>query len=216
MANENLKKQMVVKLGTTTNTEAQLISNMVDGALSGKGGNDPELENLKKQMVIKLGTTTNEDAQIISNMVDNAAGSGGSVPSCDVTLVHTGSGTFELNTDAYSGMLALNAYNIIEDYIFYSIEPNESLTLKFGLINGTALSPEERVNMVGMGDYLERISFDTEDYSSVYTNLNNVNILVERNPPLTPGAPDKYYYQPVVIDITKPASCTLTMDFNNL
>lgn len=77
MANENLKKQMVVKLGTTTNTEAQLISNMVDGALSGKGGNDPELENLKKQMVIKLGTTTNEDAQIISNMVDNAAGGGG-------------------------------------------------------------------------------------------------------------------------------------------
>lgn len=77
MANENLKKQMVVKLGTTTNTEAQLISNMVDGALSGKGGDDPELENLKKQMVIKLGTTTNEDAQIISNMVDNAAGGGG-------------------------------------------------------------------------------------------------------------------------------------------
>ena len=89
MANENLKKQMVVKLGTTTNTEAQLISNMVDGALSGKGGNDPELENLKKQMVIKLGTTTNEDAQIISNMVDNAAGGGGSgdLSISEVTLV---------------------------------------------------------------------------------------------------------------------------------
>jgi len=53
------------------------------------------------------------------------------IPSRDVTLVHTGSETFELSTDAYSGMLALNAYNIIEDYIFYSIEPNESLTMNF-------------------------------------------------------------------------------------
>lgn len=45
MANENLKKQMVVKLGTTTNTEAQLISNMVDNAAGGGGGgiNNPVL-----------------------------------------------------------------------------------------------------------------------------------------------------------------------------
>lgn len=100
MANENLKKQMVVKLGTTTNTEAQLISNMVDGALSGKGGNDPELENLKKQMVIKLGTTTNEDAQIISNMVDNAAGGGGggsSIPMMTLTIIAP-EGTTEVKT----------------------------------------------------------------------------------------------------------------------
>ena len=74
---DNFKRQMAIKLDTTTNNEAEIISNMVDGALSGKGGNDPELESLKKQMVIKLGATTNQDAQIISNMVDNAAGGSG-------------------------------------------------------------------------------------------------------------------------------------------
>ena len=35
MTNENLKKQMVIKLGTTTNDEAQIISNMVDSANAG-------------------------------------------------------------------------------------------------------------------------------------------------------------------------------------
>lgn len=31
----SLKKQMVIKLGTTTNDEAEVISNMVDGASAG-------------------------------------------------------------------------------------------------------------------------------------------------------------------------------------
>lgn len=83
---DNFKRQMAIKLDTTTNNEAEVISNMVDGALSGKGGNDPELESLKKQMVIKLGATTNEDAQIISNMVDNAAGGGGGKAFTNPTL----------------------------------------------------------------------------------------------------------------------------------
>lgn len=219
MANENLKKQMVVKLGTTTNTEAQIISNMVDGALSGKGGNDPELENLKKQMVIKLGTTTNEDAQIISNMVDNAAGGGGGgfVPSCDVTLVNTGADAFELIKDPFNGWLCLNTDNILEqseEEIF--ISSNESLTIKFALVNMRPLSSGEYVNAVGIGILGYGTLFDTEDYSNVCTDLNNVSILVERNPSLTPDAPVKYYYFPVVIDITKPASFTFSADLLNL
>lgn len=216
MANENLKQQMVVKLGTTTNTEAQLISNMVDGALSGKGGDDPELENLKKQMVIKLGTTTNEDAQIISNMVDNAAGGGGgSIPSCDVTIVNTGTDAYELSTDPYNAMFCLSADNILEDGKTFTIGSNESLTMKFALVNTALLSPGEYVNAVGVG-FLGETLFDTEDYSNVYTDLNNVSILIERDSPLSPSEPVKYYYLPVVIDITKPASCTFSADLNNL
>lgn len=123
MANENLKKQMVVKLGTTTNTEAQLISNMVDGALSGKGGNDPELENLKKQMVIKLGTTTNEDAQIISNMVDNAAGGGSSeqFKIATVSITYTGNNTLGVHIPATS-TTPDETIRIIEPMIMFDTE----------------------------------------------------------------------------------------------
>ena len=42
MANENLKRQMVIKLGTTTNEEAGLISNMVDNAAG--GGDTPQAD----------------------------------------------------------------------------------------------------------------------------------------------------------------------------
>lgn len=214
MANENLKKQMVVKLGTTTNTEAQLISNMVDGALSGKGGNDPELENLKKQMVIKLGTTTNEDAQIISNMVDNAAGGGsGSIPMSEMTIVNAGANAYDLYMSAFSGTLYLNTDNTFDNSTVYTINPNESLTIKLALIKSKLYDfildadPTEIVYMVGVGDQVN-IEFDTEDYSNVYSDLNNINILVYE---ITDYTPSKYCYYPTVIDITKPSSFTFTV-----
>lgn len=43
MANENLKKQMVIKLGTTTNEDAQIINNMVDNAAGGGGSGGSSL-----------------------------------------------------------------------------------------------------------------------------------------------------------------------------
>ena len=213
MANENLKKQMVVKLGTTTNTEAQLISNMVDGALSGKGGNDPELENLKKQMVIKLGTTTNEDAQIISNMVDNAAGGGGggSIPLCEVTYVNTGSDMYELEVTAFDGVLAINADNTFMGDEFYELNPNVPTTIKYALINTLGFSGEV-INLVPTKE--GTFAWDTPLYGNYYSNLNNIKITVSSQQ--SPTGSTLYKYLPTVIDITKPSSYTFSADFDNL
>lgn len=194
----NLKKQMVIKLGTTTNDESAIISNMVDGASAGS-----------------LPAVSADDNGKVLKVVDGVwtkAEGGGSIPSCDVTLINTGAEAYELTTDL--PMLSLNTNNVSEASITYNLEPNEPVTLKFGLINIAPQTDEVRVNMVGL-DFILAVPFETEDYSNVYTNLDNVDILI--NASSLPGSLDIYYvYIPVVIDINKPASCTLTMDFNNL
>lgn len=210
MANENLKKQMVVKLGTTTNTEAQLISNMVDGALSGKGGNDPELESLKKQMVIKLGTTTNEDAQIISNMVDNAAGGGGgggsSIPLCEITFVQTasttGSLTIGLNNNCYA--LDENGLLITNDKT-YAMNKDNPVPIKFLVSELTIPGEESTTYTAGVG-VLHGIS---ADYTEKISNIDNVSIVA------LPMGEGVYGYMVCVIDITKPASLTYTSEWSN-
>lgn len=196
MANENLKKQMVVKLGTTTNTEAQLISNMVDGALSGKGGNDPELENLKKQMVIKLGTTTNEDAQIISNMVDNAAGGGGGGLSNPVLTINVDA----TGVSGEVGTLPLFSNN------------NGVLQIANGVVNGGSSSSYETLTIEWI--YGEESSFgwngiyyaDAVITSTALTlstsNAVNCEIYLDQQ---------NSFFSVMVVDPTQPASFTLTV-----
>ena len=208
MANENLKKQMVVKLGTTTNTEAQLISNMVDGALSGKGGNDPELENLKKQMVIKLGTTTNEDAQIISNMVDNAAGGGGggsNIPICKVTLQNTSPSSGNISIRLADNQFVLNENGTLAIEKVYNIGPNPgTTTIDFLISEQQNPQSSEIIHSACTGMLLHGAS---EDYSDLISNLNNVSIMSVQL------GDNNYGYAAIVLDITKPASLTYKTGF---
>ena len=66
MANENLKKQMVIKLGTTTNEDAGLISNMVDNAAGGGSGNAPLICTLQND-----GQTLNHTAREIIESIES-------------------------------------------------------------------------------------------------------------------------------------------------
>jgi hypothetical protein len=204
MANENLKKQMVVKLGTTTNTEAQLISNMVDGALSGKGGDDPELENLKKQMVIKLGTTTNEDAQIISNMVDNAAGGGGggtdnTVKICKIKLVNGTSNTQYFDYTVISDNPLEVRLSIQDELLYYDtivLQPNDEVTVDC-LVSVGNLDSEHPENLYYY------VVCGLAPVSNLYSEFNNVTLFDGVNPET-----QMHFLVPVITDITKPASFT--------
>lgn len=66
MANENLKKQMVIKLGTTTNEDAQIINNMVDNAAGGGSGNAPLICTLQND-----GQTLNHTAGEIIESIES-------------------------------------------------------------------------------------------------------------------------------------------------
>lgn len=66
MANENLKRQMVIKLGTTTNEDAQIINNMVDNAAGGGSGNAPLICTLQND-----GQTLNHTAREIIEGIES-------------------------------------------------------------------------------------------------------------------------------------------------
>lgn len=154
----------------------------------------------------------------IAEAIENGeGGGGGSIPMCDVTIVNAGANAYDLDISAFGGMLYLNPDNTLDSSKTFTINANESLAIKFALIKSKLdtfildADPTVYINIVGMG-YLLDLEFDTEDYSNVYSDLNNINIIVNE---LTDGElPIRYSYCPTVIDITKPSSFTFSVDFS--
>ena len=182
----SLKKQMVIKLGTTTNDESAVISNMVDGA---NAGSLPAVSADDNGKVLK----------VVDGVWTKAEGGGGStnVAVCEVTIINTSSTMGRISIDTQRSQFCLNSDGavIVSDNI--PIDANDTIILEF-LIGNVDMGGGEPINMVATGQML---TGETEDYTSYITNINNVTIMAL---PLDNG----YGYLATVVDITRPSSFT--------
>lgn len=170
--------------------------------------NESQLTAIGSAIRSKLGEQTLYTVDQMPTKIGNISGGGSNVPMCQVKIVNTSSSDYDYEIQSLATDAIFSPEGAILDYQTITIPADEPLTLNVAISKN--VEDESIYYTVILTGMINNELHETSDYSNMITELNNVQVVVTQ----LPSDPIMYAYGVNVIDITKPSSFTLTIDFS--